>query len=130
MGKKLNSATMMAVTQSKRCHENDETESVRRVRCRVVNEGSSKQIVAQIVTELQVTMLKPWRGRPHVYVVVAQLSLCTDVDSQLCTSTDPDLSCLVVTATFASKLDTIFIMVVACRWFGRSPHAGSRATVT
>ena len=36
--------------------------------------------------------------RPHVYVVEAQLSLCTDVDSQCCTPTDPDLSCLVVPA--------------------------------
>ena len=34
-----------------------------------MNEGSSKQVVAQIVTELQVTMLKPWRGRPHVLVL-------------------------------------------------------------
>ena len=33
--------------------------------------------------------------RPHVYIVDAQLSLCTDVDCQCCTSTDPDL---VVTA--------------------------------
>ena len=36
--------------------------------------------------------------RPHVYIVEAQMSICTDVDSQCCTSTDPDLSCLVVTA--------------------------------
>ena len=48
--------------------------------------------------QLQVTMLKPWRGRPHVKIVEAQLSLCTDVESQCCTSTDLDLSCLVVTA--------------------------------
>ena len=87
----------MVVTQW-RCHENDETASVRRVRCRVVNEASVKQVVALIVTEIQVTMLKPWRGRPHVYIVDAQLALCTDVVCQRCTSTDPDLSCLVVTA--------------------------------
>ena len=36
--------------------------------------------------------------RPHVCFVEAQLSLCTEVDSQCSTSTDPDLSCLVVTA--------------------------------
>ena len=33
-------------------------------------------------------------ARPHVYVVDAQLSLCTDVYSHFCTSTDLDLSCL------------------------------------
>ena len=57
---------MMAVTQPKRCHENDETASARQVRCRVANEASLKQVVAQIVTELQDTMLKPRRGRPLV----------------------------------------------------------------
>ena len=62
-----------------------------------MNEASLKQVVAQIVTELQVTMLNTWRGRPHVFFVDAQLSLCTDVVSQRCTSTDPDLSCMVVT---------------------------------
>ena len=66
MGKKLNSG-MMAVTQSKRCHE--ETASVRRVRCRIANKASLKQVVALIVTEPQVTMLKPWRGCAHVYKV-------------------------------------------------------------
>ena len=30
--------------------------------------------------------------RPHVYIVDAQLAPCTDVVSQRCTSTDPDLS--------------------------------------
>ena len=39
--------------------------------------------------------------RPHVFSVEAQLSLCTDVDSQCRTSTDPDLSCLVVAATLS-----------------------------
>ena len=34
----------------------------------------------------------------HVYIVHAQMSLCTDDDGQRCTSTDPDLSFLVVTA--------------------------------
>ena len=33
-----------------------------------------------------------------MYIVEAQLSLCTDVDQSLCTPTDPDLHCLVVTA--------------------------------
>ena len=97
MGKKLNSGTM-AVTQWKRCHENVETASVRWVRCRVATEASLERVVAQIVTKLQVTRLQPWRGRPHVYIVDAQLSLCTDVDSQRCTSTNPDLHCLVVAA--------------------------------
>ena len=41
--------------------------------------------------------------RPHVFFVDAQLSLCTDVDSQCCTSTDPDLSGLVVTAPWRYK---------------------------
>ena len=45
MGESLNSG-MIVVTQSKRCHENDETASVRWVRCRVANEASLKQIVA------------------------------------------------------------------------------------
>ena len=67
------------------------------MRCRVANETSLKQVVAWIVREPQVTMLNPWRGRPHVYTVDAQLALCTDVDSQRCTSTDPDLYCLVLT---------------------------------
>ena len=69
MDKKLNSGTM-AVTESKRCHENDETASVRRVRCRVASEARLKQVVALIVTELQVTMLKPSRERRHVYIVM------------------------------------------------------------
>ena len=42
---KPNSGTIV-VTQWKRCHENDETASVRRVRCRVVNEARLKQVVA------------------------------------------------------------------------------------
>ena len=45
MEEKLNSGTM-AETQEKRCHEIDETASVRRVRCRVTNEASLKQEVA------------------------------------------------------------------------------------
>ena len=49
--------------------------------------------------ELQVKMLKPWRRRPHVFVVDAQLALCTDVASQRCTSTNPDLYCLVVSSS-------------------------------
>ena len=76
----------------------DETTRVRRVRCRAANEASLKQVVAKIVSELQVTLLKPWRGRPHVFFVGAQLALCTDVGGQRCTSTDPDSYCLVVTA--------------------------------
>ena len=36
--------------------------------------------------------------RPHVYIIDAQLSLCTDVFQSLCTPTNPDLFCLVVTA--------------------------------
>ena len=72
----------------------------------VENEASLKQVVAQIVTELQVTMLKPWRGRPHVRIVDAQLSLCTDVDSQCCTSTDLDLSFLVVTAPLSPRQES------------------------
>ena len=53
----------------KRGHEKDETANVRRVRCRVVNEANLKQVVPLIVTEIQVPMLNPWRGRPHVYKV-------------------------------------------------------------
>ena len=37
---------LMVVTQWKGCHENDETASVRRVRCRVANEASLKRVVA------------------------------------------------------------------------------------
>ena len=87
MGEKLQCGTTV-VTQL-RCHGNEETASVRRVRCRVVSEASLKLAVAYIVTEIHVTMLRPWRGRPHVYVVEAQPSLCTDVDSQCCTSLNP-----------------------------------------
>ena len=61
----------MAVTQPKRCHENDEAASVRRVWCRVGSEASLKQEVAQIVTELQVTM----------YIRSVHCSLCTDVEA-------------------------------------------------
>ena len=71
-----------------RCHCNDET---------------------VIVTEIQVTMLKPWRCRPHVKIVDAQLSLCTDVVSLRCTSTDPDLSCLVVSALLSTSNKQEFI---------------------
>ena len=67
MEEKLNKS-LMVVTQWKGCHENDETASVRRMRCRVVNQASLKQVVASIVTGLQVTMLNPWRGRPHVFL--------------------------------------------------------------
>ena len=63
-----------------------------------MNEASLKQ-VAEMVTELHTT-LKPWRGRPHVYIVDARLSPFTAVDGQCCTSTDPELSCLVVAAPF------------------------------
>ena len=44
MEEKLNSST--TVVRQLRCHENDETASFRRVRCRVVNEASLKQVVA------------------------------------------------------------------------------------
>ena len=37
---------LMMVTQWKRCHDNDETASVRRVSCRDANEASLKQVVA------------------------------------------------------------------------------------
>ena len=47
---------MMMVTQSKWRHKNDET-AIHPVRCRVANEASLKQVVAWIVTELQVPML-------------------------------------------------------------------------
>ena len=50
-----------------------------------------------------------------MYNVDAQLSLCTDVDQSLCTSTNPDLYCLVVTAPSGSRQVTIFIMVMAYR---------------
>ena len=45
MGEKLDSGTMTG-TQWKRCHENDETGSVRRVRCRAASEARLKQVVA------------------------------------------------------------------------------------
>ena len=47
--------------------------------------------------------------RPHVQIVEAQLPLCTDVDSQCCTSTDLDLSCLVVTAPWSPSNKQEFI---------------------
>ena len=52
---------LMEVTQWKECHENDETASVRRMRCRFMSETSLKQVVSQIVTGIQVTTLNPWR---------------------------------------------------------------------
>ena len=45
----------------------------------------------------------PERTRPHVYIVDARMSLCTDVDSQCCTSTDLDLPSLVVAAPLSPK---------------------------
>ena len=45
MGEKRNSGTM-AVTQWKRCHENDETATIPRLRCKFLNEASLKQVVA------------------------------------------------------------------------------------
>ena len=44
MEEKLN-VVMMAVAQSKRCHESDETASVRRVWCRVAIAASLKHVV-------------------------------------------------------------------------------------
>ena len=64
---------MMVVTQWTRCHGNDEIARVHRLRCsvkcRVAFEASLSQVVAQVVTETQVTMLNPWQGRAHVYKV-------------------------------------------------------------
>ena len=54
--------------------------------------------MAWIVTEPQVTMLKPWRGRPHVYIdVEAQVQSAQMLISRCLASTNPYLSCLVVT---------------------------------
>ena len=69
MKEKLNGG-LMVVTQWTRCHGNDETARVHRLkcsgRCRVASEASLSQVVAQIVPETQVTVLNPWRGRPLV----------------------------------------------------------------
>ena len=59
MREKLTSG-LMVVTQWTSCHGNDETAKVHRVRCGVAIEASLRQVVASIVTEPQVTMLKPW----------------------------------------------------------------------
>ena len=108
---------MTAVTQSERCHENDETASVRRARCRVANEASLKQVVALVRD----------RAASHdagamaetsciVYTVDARLALCTDVESQsLRTSTNPDLKLYGCHSTSESEQETIFIMLIACR---------------
>ena len=53
-------------TAEKGVTENDENRK-RSVSCRVVSEASLKQVVPQIVTEVQVTMLNPWRKRLHVF---------------------------------------------------------------
>ena len=111
----LNSGTM-EVTQL-RCHENGETARVHCVRCRVV---FLRQVVAWIVTEPQVTMLKPWRGRPHVYIdVVAQVLI-----SRCLASTNPYLSCLVVRPS-KSKQETSSIRVIAHHRFDPSAHVES-----
>ena len=73
-------------------------------------------------------MLKPWRGRPHVKTVEAQLSLCTGVDSQCCTPLNPDLSFLVVTAIFfESKQETRVHTPIALHQLAPSAHVGSGA---
>ena len=77
-----------SMTQWKGCHEDAETASVRRMTCRVVNEASLKQVVAQIVTGLQVTMLNLQQERPHVYKVTTLFTLHGCRSSQCCTSTD------------------------------------------
>ena len=97
MEKRLNSG-MMAVTQWKRGHENDETASVRRVRCRVASEARLKQVVAQIVTELQVTMLKHGGDVRMCILLMHSWHSAQMLFSSLCTSTNPYLYCLVVTA--------------------------------
>ena len=45
----------------------------------------------------EVTTLKPRPRGPHVYIVEAQVHSAQMLISECCTSTDPDLSCLVVT---------------------------------
>ena len=68
----------------------------------------------ETVTKPRVTMLKPRRRRPHVKTVDAQLALCTDVDSQCCTSTNP-VPLSGCHSPSESEEESIFIMVIACR---------------
>ena len=55
------------------------------------------------MTELQVTMLNPWRGRPHAHKVSTRFTLHRCRSGQCCTSTDLFLSRLVVTAPLRSS---------------------------
>ena len=73
-------------------------------------------------------MLRPWRRSPHVYIFETQLTLCTDVDSQCCTSTDPDLSSLVVTASFESKQQARVHVSIEHHQLAPSAHVGSGAS--
>ena len=59
--------------------------------------------------------------------VEAQWSLCTDVDGQWCTSPNPDLSFLVVTAPFESKQKTRVHTPIALHQVAPSAHVGSEA---
>ena len=75
-------------------------------KCRVAIEASLRQVVAWIVTEPQVTMLKPWRGRPHVYKVETKFH-----------SPQNNGSALIITvchSPFDIKRETSFIRVIAC----------------
>ena len=64
---------------------------------------------------------------PHVYLVDAQLSLCTDVDSQFCTSMDPDLSNLVVAAPLSPRRENRVPHAHRTPWFEQCAHVGSGA---
>ena len=59
--------------------------------------------------------------------VEAQWSLCTDVDGQWCTSPNPDLSFLVVTAPFESKQKTRVHTPIALHQVAPSAHVVSEA---
>ena len=100
---------LMVVTQWKECDENDETASVRRMRCRVVTDASLR-----LVTGLRVTMLNPRRGRPHVYKVSTLFTVYRCRSSQCCTSTDLFLSLTVCHSSFEDQ--------VREKWSSRSSH--------
>ena len=63
------------------------------------------------------------------FFVEVQLSLCTDVDSQCCMSTDPDLSCLVVATPVSPSNKQEFHTLIALHRFTSSAHVGSRASL-
>ncbi len=62
-----------------------------------------------------------------MYIVEAQFSLCTDVDSQCRKSLNPDISFLVVTTPLSASKKTRVHTPIALHQMAQSAHVGSGA---